>query len=468
MPNVFVRNPKISRTPPESLRQPTDNITPQQDSLQSQPIIVNKPVTSPQNKITLTPQLLHSLDDFQDLMEPNEPLPSTSRLMMDEEGWTISGKRGRVTSPLTQNNKCKQMKINDYWLAQPVSISTRFNDLLEETKEQPQSTEVKKIIAPPIFVSGVETIQPLTELLKQLADGKYDLKIIGSSQVKIQLKDADTYPAVVKALAERKTEFHSFQAKMDKTYKAVIRNLHPSINTDDLKNELIELGHDVVHISNIRQSGTKKPLPLFQVELRTKENNKDIHSINRLMYSVVQVEKPHVKREVVQCTTCQRYGHTKTYCNRRPRCVKCAGEHLTNQCERKEWGTEVKCVLCSGSHPANYRGCSVYKEVQTRRFPSLRTKIVHKSQDTTNVNPNPSYGLVNGVTYAEKLKETTSKANITNENQQTDNMKNQEHQGEQSSILRLENMMEKLMCKMDTILNLLTTIVSKTYNVQNA
>lgn len=475
MHEIFNKTSKIQRTPPPTRKFQSTQMNPNDSQLEmsststtSTQQTVCSPL-SPKQKIPLTPQLLPHSEQFQGSNVQNVPMPSTSTTI-DNEEWTMANKRGRVTSPLSPNTKRKQMKINDYWLAQPVPLSTRFNSLPEEAEELPQASQAtKKILAPPIFVSGVEAIIPLTDLLKELANDNYDLKVIGSSQVKIQLKDVETYPVVVKALAERKTEFHSFQAKSNKTYQVVIRNLHPSINTDDLKSELTELGHDVVNISNIRQSGTKKPLPLFKVELRMSEKNKEVHSISRLMHSVVQVEKPHVKREVVQCITCQRYGHTKSYCNHRPRCVKCAGEHLTNKCETKVWGTNVKCVLCNGSHPANYRGCTVYKEVQSRRFPPLREKTVEKSLPGSN--PNPSYQLVTGTTYAQKLKNSieieTEEGNRTKVNHSMDNSKNQEQQPEQSSTQRLEIMMEKLMTKMDTILNLLTTIVSKSFNVQN-
>lgn len=94
---------------------------------------------------------------------------------------------------------------------------------------------------------------------------------------------------------------------------------------------------------------------------------------------------------------------------------------------------------------------------------------MQKSQPATN--PNPPYQLVSGTTYAQKLKDSiksqTSERNHTKENQSTENSKTHSQQSEQSSTQRLENMMEKLMVKMDTILNLLTTIVSKSFNVQN-
>jgi hypothetical protein len=53
---------------------------------------------------------------------------------------------------------------------------------------------------------------------------------------------------------------------------------------------------------------------------------------------------------------CQRYDHTKNYCHLKSRCVKCAGSHGTTQCPRKERSSDVRCVLCGGNHPANYKG----------------------------------------------------------------------------------------------------------------
>jgi hypothetical protein len=47
---------------------------------------------------------------------------------------------------------------------------------------------------------------------------------------------------------------------------------------------------------------------------------------------------------------------------------------MTNQCHQKERSSAVRCVLCSGNHPANYKGCAVYKGVQKKTYPPLRLK----------------------------------------------------------------------------------------------
>lgn len=189
---------------------------------------------------------------------------------------------------------------------------------------------------PPIFISGVDNIKPLTDLIEGITNGQYEIKVIGSNQVKVQLRQTIHYSSLTKELQEKKTEFHSFQYKNNRSYRAVIRNLHPTTDVDDLKTELMELGHEVLNIFNVKQGGkVKRSLPLFMIDLKTKDNNKEIHELQNLMHTKISVEKPKAKRVVVQCMICQRYGHTKKYCSRSPRCVKCAGDHHTEKCEKK-------------------------------------------------------------------------------------------------------------------------------------
>jgi hypothetical protein len=51
-----------------------------------------------------------------------------------------------------------------------------------------------------------------------------------------------------------------------------------------------------------------------------------------------------------------------------------AGDHLTNQSHRKERSSDIQCVLCGGNHPGNYKGYTVYKELQNKPYPPLHLK----------------------------------------------------------------------------------------------
>ncbi|CAH1114774.1 unnamed protein product [Psylliodes chrysocephalus] len=37
-------------------------------------------------------------------------------------------------------------------------------------------------------------------------------------------------------------------------------------------------------------------------------------------------------KSIIQCHRCQAWGHATSNCGRPPKCLKCAGDHLTNTC----------------------------------------------------------------------------------------------------------------------------------------
>uniref|UniRef100_A0A1B0DJ48 Uncharacterized protein n=1 Tax=Phlebotomus papatasi TaxID=29031 RepID=A0A1B0DJ48_PHLPP len=69
-----------------------------------------------------------------------------------------------------------------------------------------------------------------------------------------------------------------------------------------------------------------------------------------------------------------------------PKCVKCLGSHLSSECNRKERDTDVKCTNCSGSHPANYKGCPAYRELRKKLYPALRQR---RENNARQINSNP-------------------------------------------------------------------------------
>lgn len=368
---------------------------------------------------------------------------------------SLTKKRPRG-SPLAKQAASKFTKL-DYWLNPPADNLTlsanRFSllsdaNLKDENVAQTRSTDPKP---PPLFVAGVADINPLVKVLEEIADKSFFLKVVSPSEIKIQAKTLELYDRIVEELRKRNTEFHSYQKKADRPFKVVLRNIHNSSDLDLLKKEIEALGHSVVKISNIRHRVTKSPLPMFYIDLVTKPNNKEIYSVEFLLNTKVKVEPPHKKREIPQCTRCQRYGHTKNFCSRRARCVKCALDHLTIACPIKERTTNAKCVLCNGNHPANYRGCTVYKELQKNKFPPLREKVILDGQQTQT---------------AELGQPSTSAPSTSYANAVRNGITHQEHQSSKSDDLgELKMMMKSLMEQMSTMLNLLTSIVSKSIHV---
>lgn len=157
-----------------------------------------------------------------------------------------------------QNRINKQLKINKYWLAAPTLTKNRFESLDNTSNDIADSpVQVKLCKLPPIFVDGVSKIQPLTQLLKDTAENDYDLKVLSNEQVKIQLKTDTEYTNIVKLLQSKGTEFHTYRSKQERSFRVVIKNIHYSTNTENIKHAIEELDHTPVNIWNIKQRGTK-------------------------------------------------------------------------------------------------------------------------------------------------------------------------------------------------------------------
>jgi hypothetical protein len=113
------------------------------------------------------------------------------------------------------------------------------------------------------------------------------------------------------------------------------------------------------NINNIHHKATEEPLNLFSLDLDPAHNNKKIYEITGLQNRIVKIEPSHSNKiNIMQCTRCQQYGHTKTYCNMPNVWVKCGGPHNTTDC-RKPRETPARCTLGGGNQP--------------RKLPTMRT-----------------------------------------------------------------------------------------------
>lgn len=149
-----------------------------------------------------------------------------------------------------------------------------------------------------------------------------------------------------------------------------MKGIHPSeFDEELLSTELAKEGHVLKKVTNMKSKRTGNALPMYFVNLKLKENNKDVHSMRYLQnirISIEPVKSLQKEEKIVQCHRCQKFGHTKNYCYHPPRCVKCGEGHLTANC-KKEKDTPGTCALCLQNHPANYKGCQVRKEILQRR-----------------------------------------------------------------------------------------------------
>jgi hypothetical protein len=121
---------------------------------------------------------------------------------------------------------------------------------------------------------------------------------------------------------------------------------------------------------------------MFIVPLHRNTDTNRIFNSKTICRAAVTVEPIRTNKLIPQCKICQSFGHTRNYCNKAPKCVKCAGPHLTSECD-KPLTAQPKCCHCGKNHPASYRGCQVIKALQklrdNRNKPKQQTKTNRKS-----------------------------------------------------------------------------------------
>ncbi|KAL1139637.1 hypothetical protein AAG570_006615 [Ranatra chinensis] len=232
----------------------------------------------------------------------------------------------------------------------------------------PSATTSTSARPPPIHVAEVSDFEGLCYALEALVGSDGFTCRSRVHDIVIAPSTPDGYRAVVRYLAGNKFSYHTYQLQSERSYRVVMRGLNHRAPVGRIRTDIENQGHQVRGITNVLDSRTKRPLPLFFIDLEPAANNADIFDVSRVFFSEVRIEEPYRWRSAVQCTRCQEYQHTKGYCNRPPRCVRCGGGHESSTC-LKTRETPATCALCGGDHPANYKGCQVYKELQERSRP---------------------------------------------------------------------------------------------------
>lgn len=344
-------------------------------------------ITKPKNKPKLSPLVItkNTFHTVQGVIPPSD----TSH---NNQDWQNVENNKRIRSP---NNTIspRTKKTNE-----PSNFTSpnRFSPLAtNEDMDLEQDIETNESPPPPpppppIFVTSPINFITMCKNLEQITKNEGFLCKSNTKNIKINLHSASSYRSAIKMLNDNKLEYHTYQTHEDKSYRVVIRNLHHTIPTDYIKEEIENLGFMVKNVTNILKSQSKEPLPLFFVDLNPSPNNQDIFKINNICFTKVKVEAPHIRRDLVQCHRCQQYGHTKSYCNHQPKCVRCGENHTSDSCSKCR-DLPAKCALCSKDHPANYRGCTVHKDLQRfRKKHQLNTnsRVTTEDSDTPQVQLN--------------------------------------------------------------------------------
>lgn len=348
------------------------------------------------------------------------------------------------------------------------SSHNKFSVLSQNDVTDMETNEANEIISklpPPIFIkTKVQNYQQFCEKIKNIIEPTDNFTCKSSTEsIKINTTSSNAYRTIIKYLKDAKAKFFTYQLKENKPYRIVIRNLHPTTPPDYIKEELENEGYQVRNVTNALHRVSKIKLPLFFVDLEPALHNKNIFELQTICYTKVKIEAPRINKLTPQCLNCQNYGHTRTYCNNHPRCVRCGENHRTDTCT-KDRDLPAKCALCNGDHPANYRGCLVFKNLQQLRKKQSPSKSnTDKTEENTNhKNPTLYNQSLNSTSHPNNSNnsQTYSKATLQNKNPiHTNN----EHQNQQNVDMttQLTSFLNEFKSLINPLISLLTTVIDK-------
>lgn len=391
-------------------------------------------------------------------------------LNVNTDGWQTvmsSTKRPINEGPKSLSTSKKSRQGNSNPNPNPnfaVETNNRFEAISEPDQMDENTTtsesQAREPKPPPIFIPDVMKVNDMVQSIEAvIPKDSYTYKCLERNKIKINPVTVEAYRKLVHKLKELNINFHTYQIKQDKAYRVVLKNMHFSTDVSDIRSALETHGFRVRNITNARQYKTKLPLSMFFVDLEPNANNKEIYNLKFLLNAKITFEPPHKRTDIVQCKKCQQYGHTKTYCWLPFKCVKCGQGHNTLTCT-KPTTTPPKCALCDGDHPANYKGCAIYRELKRKSSQNLTAKPATRGQavpapqrirEQRPTSPSPSGQASPKRTYAQVISNTnTAPEGGNNLNETLHNF-----------FSKFEKLMLQQAEQIGTLMNLLSTVVSK-------
>lgn len=278
-------------------------------------------------------------------------------IVANETAWLLQKPKKRKRSQEKENTKAIDKIKNN----KPIS------PVKNHTSQKTDETKAKKLNPPPVILSNMENYKVIKQSLQE-KNLQFKANLMNNNQLKINADSETDYRNITAFLNDTQREWHTYENKQTRPIRVMARHLHHSCTPEEIKDELKNKGFKIMDVVNMikKTKEARIPLPLFLLTFENSEDIKKIYEIKYICYMKVKIEAVKSNNQIPQCKRCQRYGHTKKFCQREPQCVRCAGKHLTANCDKPK-NAPAKCSNCAEAHPASYRGCLVAKELQKRR-----------------------------------------------------------------------------------------------------
>lgn len=279
-----------------------------------------------------------------------------------------------------------------------VSNSATSNKNSDHIPNLSSSDVVNKYKAVPIIAYDLGH----KELRENLIANNHNFKILrrgNDDKSVIVPADRNAHDFTLNFLKTKNTKFYTFTNKEDRVSTLIIKGIPKDFTVEDILTEFENRSlADKIHKVSLLKSTNLSTFNFFLLQIKPGVSLDQFLKIKFFLNIEVKIDK-FVRSEPTQCFICQSTGHVSNRCNMDPVCVKCAGPHLSKDCEIKESvpRNQLKCALCQqNGHPANYKGCPVMKEIIAARNKDKR-KNPHSPIVTSKIK--------NGMSFASALKD---------------------------------------------------------------
>ncbi|GBP02055.1 Nucleic-acid-binding protein from transposon X-element [Eumeta japonica] len=152
--------------------------------------------------------------------------------------------------------------------------------------------------------------------------------------IKITVSTIQDYRNLTRLLINGKIPFHTHPLDEERKIKAVIKGIPLEIQTDEVKNDLVNQGYPICSVHRLH-GRDGRPLSLVLAVLNKTESAKEMcKNLSKVCgLSGITVEPP-IKRRTRTVPQVPKLRHAAAHCYAQPRCVKCTVPHWTKECTR--------------------------------------------------------------------------------------------------------------------------------------
>ncbi|GBM98219.1 hypothetical protein AVEN_250143-1 [Araneus ventricosus] len=212
--------------------------------------------------------------------------------------------------------------------------------------------------------------------------------------IKIFPEDDKSHKGIIDLLRERNADFYVILPSNERPVKIVIKGVPPHTPITLIKTALENKNFNPHKIVNLTQQRSKKPLPMFLVEV-DKSQAEQLFQIRSLLNLKVTIENFKKRPGFTQCWKCNYFHHSSNNCESKARCLKCGKNHRTAECEIKDKIPNPKCINCGKEgHVASWRGCESFPK------PKLNNNYFNQFSHQRNANTFNSNWTVPQKSYA--------------------------------------------------------------------